>query len=47
MEEVADLGIVALFAGDAAKKALAGEGPVAHEDEAGVDDLANALALES
>lgn len=40
------LRVVALLAGDATEEALAGKGTVAHNDEAGVGDLADALALE-
>lgn len=41
------LGVIALLAGDSADETLAGEGTVAHDDEAGVGDLAEAFAFES
>lgn len=45
-EKEADLGVVASLAGDTANEPLAGEGSVAHDDEAGVGDLADAFPLE-
>lgn len=45
--ELSNFSVIALFASDATDEVFAGEGTVAEDDEAGLGDLAEALAFES
>lgn len=44
---MSDLSVIAFFAGDAADEVFARKGAVAEDNEAGLGDLAEALAFES